>query len=91
MAAAPLSLLFSSLHVFSPSHTLSYLLSTRHAFLLAFLSTILQHMKGTIGPEIMPLIVALVVLPLSLVVGYCHKWQYPNSIQYAVSHIMASG
>jgi len=44
-------------------------------------------MKGTIGPEIMPLIVALVVLPLSLVVGYCHKWQYPNN--HPLCHLWA--
>jgi hypothetical protein len=62
MAAAPLSLL-----LFTFSHTLTSLnLALKYKPpLYAFLSSLLQHIKGTMDPEIMPLIVALVVLPLS--------------------------
>jgi hypothetical protein len=61
MAAAPLSLFFSSLH----SHNSLNLALKYKPPLYAFLSSLLQHIKGTMGPEIMPLIVALVMLPLS--------------------------
>jgi hypothetical protein len=66
MAAAPLSLL-----LFTFSHTLCTLYNSLNLALkykpplYAFLNSLLHHIKGTMGPEIMPLIVALVVLPLS--------------------------
>ena len=63
MAATPLSLL-----LFTFSHTLtslSILLSNISLLYRHFMVNFLQQSKGTIGPEIMPLIVALVMLPLS--------------------------
>jgi hypothetical protein len=66
MAAAPLSLLlFTFSHTLcTPYHSLNLALKYKPP-LYAFLSSLLQHIKGTMGPEIMPLIVALVMLPLS--------------------------
>jgi len=58
MAAAPLSLFFSSLHSHNSLSNISLLY--RH-----FMVNFLQQSKGTIGPIIMPLIVVLVMLPLS--------------------------
>jgi len=58
MAAAPLSLFFSSLHSHNSLSNISLLY--RH-----FMVNFLQQLKGTIGPIIMPLIVVLVMLPLS--------------------------
>jgi len=49
-------------------HTLTFSLTHSHKtclFYRQFLATFSSNSKGTIGPEIMPLIVALVVLPLS--------------------------
>jgi len=50
-------------------------------FYRQFLATFSSNSKGTIGPEIMPLIVALVMLPLSHNYwwGIATKWQYPNN------------
>jgi len=77
MAAAPLSLFFSSLH----SHTLSLCFQKHVSFICKHgepLQHICQHggankalnhatKCGTNGASI------------CLVVGYCHKWQYPNN------------
>ena len=81
--AAPLSLFFSSLH----SHTLS-LCSKKHASFIGKHGGPLQHICqhggankalnhatkcGTNGAS------------TCLVVGYCHKWQYPNSVVVMVN------
>jgi hypothetical protein len=57
MAAAPLFLFFSSLHSHNSlfSHTLALKYKPP---LYAFLSSLLQHIKGTMVPEILPLIMA---------------------------------
>jgi hypothetical protein len=65
MAAAPLSLFFSSLHVLTHSHFSHTHSHKTCLFYRQFLATFSSNSKGTIGPEIMPLIMALVMLPLS--------------------------
>jgi len=65
MAAAPLSLFFSSLHVLTHSHFSHISLSNISLLYRHFMVNFLQQSKGTIGPIIMPLIVVLVMLPLS--------------------------
>jgi len=65
MAAAPLSLFFSSLHVLTHSHFSLISLSNISLLYRHFMVNFLQQSKGTICPIIMPLIVVLVMLPLS--------------------------
>jgi len=64
MAAAPLSLFFSSLHVLTHSH-FSHLCSQIIASFIGKHGDLSPAHEGDNGPEIMPLIVALVMLPLS--------------------------
>jgi hypothetical protein len=73
LAAAAMAARLLSLQLFSLSfyslHTLtfflSHLLSHNMPLYRHFLATFSSNSKGTMGPEIMPLIVALVMLPLS--------------------------
>jgi len=66
--AARLLPLQLSLSLHSLAHTHVFSLQPSHKtclFYRQFLTTFSSNSKGTIGPEIMPLIVALVMLPLS--------------------------
>jgi len=70
MAAAPLSLFFSSLH----SHTLSLIF-------LSNISLLYRHfMVNMEGPIALKhgMNCGTIHASTCLVVGYCHKWQYPN-------------
>jgi len=71
MAAAPLSLFFSSLH----SHTLSLIF-------LSNISLLYRHfMVNMEGPIALKhgMNCGTIYASICLVVGYCHKWQYPNN------------
>jgi hypothetical protein len=74
MAAAPLSLFFSSLHVLTHSHF-------SHIF-LSNISLLYRHfMVNMEGPIALKhgMNCGTIHASTCLVVGYCHKWQYPNT------------
>jgi len=75
MAAAPLSLFFSSLH----SHTLS-LCSQKHASFIGKHGEPLQHIcqHGRANKALNHATKCGINVASTCLVGYCHKWQYPN-------------
>jgi len=75
MAAAPLSLFFSSLHVLTHSHVLSPIFLSNIVLLYRHF---MVNMEGPITLK-HGMNCGTIHAATCLVVGYCHKWQYPNN------------